>query len=185
MNGTLATDYPLKRSAQAVTMVFKSSVKIADDQVQVEPRLSFQHLIIACDNSQLEELFQYKLCTYPATLFDSPFMLRQPQKPAQADALWTKLTLEAKTQLKGNVQYVLDGGAFLHRVPWLRGSPTYKVVRDLYCTYVQRKYGRAIVVFDGNNEMSAKGYDAVEARIREGCFHCHLYRKHVCNVEEG
>ena len=27
---------------------------------------------------------------------------------------------------------------------------------DLYCTYVQRKYGRAIVVFDGYNEMSAK-----------------------------
>ena len=57
MNGTLATDYPLKRSAQAVTMVSESSVKIADDQVQVDPRLLFQRLIFACDNSQLEELF--------------------------------------------------------------------------------------------------------------------------------
>ena len=83
-------------------------------------------------------------------------MLRQPQKPALADALWTKLTPEAKTQPKGNVQYVLDGGALLHRVPWPRGSPTYKVVCELYCTYVERKYGKAIVVFDGYNEMSAK-----------------------------
>ena len=37
MNGTLATDYSFKRSAQAVTMTLKSSVKIDNDQVQVEP----------------------------------------------------------------------------------------------------------------------------------------------------
>ena len=59
MNGMLATDYPLKRSAQAITMISKSSVKIADDQVQDDPQLLFQRRIIACDNSQLEELFQY------------------------------------------------------------------------------------------------------------------------------
>ena len=116
----------------------------------------FQRLIIACDNSQLEELFQYELYTYPTALFDSPFTLRQPQKPALADALWAKLTPEAKTQPEGKVQHVLDGGALLHRVPWPRGSPTYKVVCDLYCTYMRKKYGRAIVVFDGYNETSAK-----------------------------
>ena len=101
MNGKLATDYAFKRSAQAVTMPSKSSVKITDDQVQVDPQLLFQRLIIACDNSQIEELF-------------------------------------------------------LRQVPWPRDSPTYKVVCDLYCTYVQRKCGRATVVFDGINEMSAK-----------------------------
>ena len=59
-------------------MVSKSSVKITDDQVQVDPQLLFQSLIIACDSSQLEELFEYELCKYPTALFDSPFMLRQP-----------------------------------------------------------------------------------------------------------
>ena len=137
-------------------MASNSSVKIADDQVQVDSQLLFQRLIIVCDNSQLDELFQYELCTYPTALFDSPFMLRQPQKPALADALWTKLTPEAKTQPTENVQHVLDGGALVHPVPWPRGSPTYKVVCDLYCTYVQMKNGRAIVVFDVYNEMSAK-----------------------------
>ena len=68
----LATDYPHKLSAQAVTMVSKSSVKIADDQVQVDPQLLFQRYIIAWDNSQLEELFQYELCTYPTALFSIP-----------------------------------------------------------------------------------------------------------------
>ena len=61
----LAADYPLKQSAQAVTMVSKPSVKTADDQVQVDPQLLFQRLLIACDNSQLEELFQYELYTFP------------------------------------------------------------------------------------------------------------------------
>ena len=60
--------------------------------------------------------------TYIIALFDSPFMLRQPQKSAQADALWTKLTPEPKTQIKGNVQYALDG------VPRPRVSPTYKSI---------------------------------------------------------
>jgi len=93
-----------------------------------------RRLIIACESSQLEELLQYDLCTYPTALFDSPFMLRQPQKPVLADALWTTLTLEAKTQPEGNVQYVLNGGAILHRVPWPGGFMTHKVVYDLHFT---------------------------------------------------
>ena len=59
-------------------MVSKSSVKTADDQVQGDPQLLFQRLIIACDNFQLEELFQYELYTCPTARFDSLFMLRQP-----------------------------------------------------------------------------------------------------------
>ena len=122
-------------------MASKSSVKIADEKVEVDPQLLFQRLIIACDNSQLEKLFQYKLCTYPTTLLDS---------------LWKKLTPEAKTQPKGNVQHMLDGGALLHRVPWPRGSPTYKVVCDLHCIYVQRNYGGAIVVLTGTTKCQLK-----------------------------
>ena len=59
-------------------------------------------------------------------------------------------------QLKGNVPYTLDRGALLYRVPLPKGSPTNKIVCDLHCTYVQRKYGRAVLMFDGYNEMSAK-----------------------------
>lgn len=65
MNGMLATDYSFKISAQEVTMASKFSVKIADDQVQVDPQFLFQRLIIACDNSQLEEL----LVTFRKVLF--------------------------------------------------------------------------------------------------------------------
>ena len=129
-------------------------MNIDNDQMQVDPQLLFQRLIIACVNSQHEKLFRYELCTFPTVPFDSPFTLRQPQKPALADALWAKLTPEAKTQPEGNVQNVLDAGSLLQRVLWPRGSPTYKEVCDLYCTYVCPKYGRAIVVFDGYDQIS-------------------------------
>ena len=97
MNGKSPTDYTFKRSAQAITMASKSSVKINNDQVQVDPQLLFQRLIMACENSQLAELFWYELCSYPTSLFDFPLTLRQPQKPVLAEALWAKLSPEAKT----------------------------------------------------------------------------------------
>ena len=68
MNGILAPNYSFRISAQEVTMALKSSVKIADDQVQVDPQLLLQRLVIACDNSQLEELFQCELYTYHSSL---------------------------------------------------------------------------------------------------------------------
>ena len=57
MNGKCATDYSFKRSAQAVTMVSKSSVKIDNYHVQVDPQLLCQRLIIACDNSNQKNCF--------------------------------------------------------------------------------------------------------------------------------
>ena len=105
--------------------------------------------------SNLRNFFDTSSALIPY-LFDSPLTLRQLQKPALAEALWAKLSPEAKTQLKGNVQYVLDGGALLHRVLWPIASPTYKEECNLYCSYLRRKYGRAIVVFDGYEEMSTK-----------------------------
>ena len=51
-------------------------------------------------------------------------------------------------QIPSTVQYVLDGGALLHRIPWPRGV-TYSTVTKIYSDYVCRKYGAAIVVFDG------------------------------------
>jgi len=50
------------------------------DEVQVDFELLFQRLMIAFDNYQLEEKFQYELCTYLTVLVDSPLMLRQPLK---------------------------------------------------------------------------------------------------------
>ena len=52
------------------------------------------------------------------------------------------------TDVPADVQYVLDGGALLHKVIWPNGI-TYSKIFSLYVQYVKRKYGKAIVVFEG------------------------------------
>ena len=90
-------------------------------------------------------------------LFDSSLMLLKPLKPALADAIcsWAKLPSDA-TGPKGEVQYVLNGGALLQRIPWPRGFPKYREICDMYCQYVTRKYGAAVVIFDGYKQCSTK-----------------------------
>ena len=51
-------------------------------------------------------------------------LLRQPQKSVLADSIWALLTLNVSV-MPGRSQYMLDGGALLHRIPWTSGS-TYK-----------------------------------------------------------
>ena len=89
------------------------------------------------------------------SLFNSSFMLLKPQKSALADAIWAKFPSDA-TEPKGEVQYVLDGGALLHRISWARGFPKYREICDMYCQYVTWKYGAAMVTFDGYNQSSTK-----------------------------
>ena len=74
---------------------------------------------------------------------------------------------EEQRNPSGDVQYVLDGGALLHRVPWPRGS-TYESVSHLYVRYVTQKYGAAAIVFDGyNDEPTTK--DATHLRRTGDC----------------
>ncbi|KAJ8389494.1 hypothetical protein AAFF_G00120320 [Aldrovandia affinis] len=115
----------------------------------MDPQLLFQRLTIAAKASQdLASVFKYELCSHPSALFDISLLLRQPQKPVLADAIWALHT-------PGHVQYVLDGGALVQRIPWTRGS-TYKDICKLYSEYVTRKYGEAVVVFDGYQGTSTK-----------------------------
>ncbi|KAK3705553.1 hypothetical protein QZH41_000251 [Actinostola sp. cb2023] len=157
MTGQFPSEYTFKRSAQVTTLASKSAVRIGNDHVQIDPQLLFQRLILACNSSDdLEALFRYELCSYPTALFDSSLMLRQPQKPVLVDAISSKLTPDATTGPAGDAQYVLDGGSLLHRIAWPKGSATFKEVCGLYCSYVTRKYGRPIIVFDGYDQVSTK-----------------------------
>eukprot|EP00794_Sanderia_malayensis_P001611 gene1611-1782_t len=101
-------------------------------------------------------MFQFELCSYPTALFNSSLLLLEPQKPALADAIFAKLSSNSILPT-GKVQYVLDGGALIHGVPWPRGPVTYQEICNTYCSYVTHKYGGAIVVFDRYNTKSTKG----------------------------
>ena len=156
MTGKSATEFSFKKSNQVITFSAKSSIKVDGEKIQVDPQLLFQRLLIACQSlDDMGAMFQYELCSYPTSLFDSSFTLLKPQKPALADAIWAKLPSDP-TGPTGEIQYVLDGGALLHRIPWPQGFPTYKETCDMYCRYVTGKYGDAIVVFDGYSHSSTK-----------------------------
>ena len=90
--------------------------------MNIDPQLLFQRLLTVrerCDD--VTSLFQYELCTYPAALFESSSLPLQPNKAILADYLGKSMK-EEKRNPSGDVQYVIDGGALLHRVPWRRGS---------------------------------------------------------------
>ncbi|KAG1685140.1 hypothetical protein GQR58_009244 [Nymphon striatum] len=85
--------------------------------------------------------------SYVPALFESKCVMRPANKATLADALWTP-EIAASPGPTGDVQYVLDGGALLHRIPWTKGT-TWETIFAQYTNYVARKYGKAIVVFDG------------------------------------
>ena len=156
MTGTFVTEFAFKRSNQAVTLATKSSVKFDGEKIQVDPQLLFQRLIVALKSlNDMKAIFKFELCSYPPALFDSSLMLLQPHKPALANAIWA-MTMESSdvTAPQGELQFVLDGVALIHRIPWPRGCT--RNVCALYCNYVDKKYGKAIIVFDGYTRTSTK-----------------------------
>ena len=96
---------------------------------------------------QPQSLFKFEMCSYPPALFDSSLLPRQPNKPALADAIWATSKTNQTAGPTGNVHFVLDGGALLHRVPWRPGI-TYDAICSLYVQYIASRYGKATVVFD-------------------------------------
>ena len=81
-----------------------------------------------------------------------------------ANAIWNLLPQDIP-EIPGEVKFVLDGGSLLQRIPWMQGA-TYKDICTAYTEYVTKKYGEAIVVFDGYSESSTK--DMVHQRRAKG-----------------
>ena len=109
----------------------------------------------------MEEIFEFELCSYPPAI-RSQICYEACYKPVLADATWA---LMAKYVIgpTGQSQYALDGGSLVHRIPWQRGT-TYNGNCRLYTNYVTRRYGHAIIVFDGYQEELFTKYGAHERR---------------------
>ena len=151
MAGKSTDGFTFRKANQAVTLGSRSTGKIKGEHVNIDPQLLFPRLLTVrerCDD--VTSLFLYELCTYPAALFESSSLPLKPNKAVLADYLWKSMK-EGQRNPSGDVQYVLDGGALLHRVPWPRRS-TYESVSHLYVRYVTQKYGAAAIVFDRYND---------------------------------
>ncbi|KAL8606521.1 hypothetical protein ACOMHN_037752 [Nucella lapillus] len=80
--------------------------------------------------------------------FDLPWiLLHQQADNALLEYLWSSAK-EDTTLPNENINFVLDGGSLLHKLPWQRGS-TYNQLAEMYAEFVARKYKKATIVFDG------------------------------------
>ena len=121
MVGVKESEFFYKRKDQATTIRTKNGVKVDGEIVQFEPHGLFQKLAVAAertDNIDPETIVKHELTTIPKVLSETPELLHEAQTSTLADTLWTTANPNA-TSIPDNVRYVLDGGALLHRIPWL------------------------------------------------------------------
>ena len=115
--------------------------------ITVNPQLIFQWLVLVGERCrELSSLFKYELYCFPSALFESSSLPLQPNKPVLANALWKSIH-ESQQEPSENVQYVLDGGALLHRLPW--PLDPYMMMCQMYVNHVKQRYGTAVLVFYG------------------------------------
>ena len=148
--GKNVLEYSFKKCNQAVTLGSKSSIKVDGEAITVDPQLLFQRLIAAadrlCDNQA--DIFSYELCSLPSSLFEASGLLREADKPSLANTIWSLGECNKKDVSEEHVQYVLDGGSLLQRLPWNKGE-TFGSICETYVDYVTRRYQTPTIVFDG------------------------------------
>ena len=183
MNGKTPLNHTFRKKDQAITLSVKTAVMVHNDYIQVDPELMFQRLasFAAKSPDQLEKAFGYELCSYPPALFDSSLFLREAQKHQLSDTIWSMIK-HPETNLPDDVQYVLDGGALIHKIPWELGSSFRSIILK-YVEYVLNRFGRPIIVFDGYNTSSTKDMTQ-KTYERKKWSPCNIYRGHDIECHE-
>ena len=141
MEGQNVGTYVFKRCNKVPTMDNKSSMKIGDDILQVDPQLLFQRLVAAANGLQndISDIFTYELNTFPSSLFEASGLPRAAQKPALADAISGTGDCFSTLPNSDKLKYIIDGGSLLHQTPWTKGY-LFSDICDQYTEYVTRRF---------------------------------------------
>ena len=91
--------------------------------------------------------------------------MRKPDKPALRKAVMK----EDKAVRRDQLPSVIDGGALLHRVIWLKDAP-FEQVCQIYIRYVRQHYKFGVIVFDGYQGPTTKSNEHM--RRTGGGKHC-------------
>jgi hypothetical protein len=159
MDGKLFYELSLKKSDQ-----IKSLEQLQKNKNKLKPTSGtdltslFQRLLVVVERSaDIPSYFAFELTSIPLSLFNDSGFMRKPNKPALAKALLKNVKT---VSMPPDVRYVVDGGALLHRVRWLKNS-TYLDVVQQYILYVKKEYcGNTVIVFDGyTDEASVKDHE--------------------------
>jgi len=131
MVGKNAHNFSFRKKDQAITLACKTAVRLIEGNVQVDPQLLFQRLSFVATGGQYDNpqsFFEFEMCSYPPALFDSSLFPCKANKPVLADAIWPRAKNAQTSVPTGNIHYVLDGGALLHRIPWPQGLTYNKIL---------------------------------------------------------
>ena len=79
-------------------------------------------------------------------------MMRKPEKTSLRKVIMPEHNAVKKEDMQSCGDYVVDGGALLHRVRWSKDMK-FSVIAKVYINYVTKNYHpNATIVFDGYNE---------------------------------
>ena len=105
-------------------------------------------LVAGIGTIDIQTLFKYELCSYPTSLFDQKLLMRQDDKADLQNGLIKKAPSCITDEIPSDAVYVIDGGAFLQRLPWPK-TASYADLTILYIQYVHNHFRNVLVVFDG------------------------------------
>lgn len=167
LTGKLFKEETLLKSDQAVTMkVLKKGIIIAGETHHLDSRLLTQKILacISLDSiaKDASEFFNYELSTLPTALFDhSTQQMRKTDKSSLANTL-DNMNVNKIQHSQQCTSYVLDGGALIHQLPWSSSATFGDIIRQ-HESYVNKRYGKVTIVFDGYENPNIKD---MEHRLR-------------------
>jgi len=89
MTGQSTISYSFKKKGKAITLGAKNCVKIAGEEIDIDPMFLFQHLITDGERTNdFPLLFKYELSSYPTILFTNQPVLCLRHR----NILWQKLS---------------------------------------------------------------------------------------------
>ena len=136
----------------------KSGIIVEEETIFINPMVMFARMMLILQReSDPAHYFSFELTPVPSALFNGNSSMRKAKKARLTKALINKVPSRHENVLTTN--YVLDGGALLHRVRWLPNS-TYNDVVSQYQTYIRIKFGNCHIDFDGyGNVASIKDHE--------------------------
>ena len=138
--------------------ILKCGIVIEEEIININPMVMFARLMLIFQReTNPAPYFSYELTPVPTALFSGNTSMRKANKALLTKTLLSKVPSRQTNVL--NTDYVLDGGALLHRVRWLPNS-TYNDIICQYQRYINVKFGRCHVIFDGyGNGASIKDHE--------------------------
>ena len=157
----------IKKKDMAKTLEnLKCGIVIEEEVIHINPMVMFARLMLILQReTNPAPYFSYELTPVPTSLFSGNNSMRKANKALLTKAIVSKIPPRPTNVL--NTDYVIDGGGLLHRVRWLPNQ-TYGEVVCQYQKYINLKFGRCNIVFDGyGNGASIKDHEHIHRMTRK------------------